>query len=319
MNDALLARLGKLRRGEYEADHPHSELAKIMEDDCLRLISNDPNYFIRKEFSIDTSSNELVWLIIFTQLAKEDCKIDYINDDFSIIDCTREVDDIATVYATYLFNKYLDFPNDFDIFPHLADPLVSHSDIRTKIDPDFLDYFEAAYYLTSGQHFMRDYDFINHNPICTIAESAYYMIASFHNSDVEEVEYNIWDYYDYIEDDVIFGLEKKPDSNRVKLLIIHSMLYHVAAMLNREAFIKYSKLGKPLPKAIMIYLYIILNIHMKVAENTLYLPLLSGRINDMSIEALDIFQVLINDLFNDKADEELSKATTEMTIKYVFS
>lgn len=319
MEDSRLKRIEDLKKGLYEEWHPHSDLVKAMKKSCLELIDEDPNYLTRKEFPIDTKFNELIWLIIFTQLAKEDVNIDYINESFSIIEYDYGVDDIAYIYATYLFDKYIEIPENYDLWPHLSDPLVSPADIRAKIDPEFLDYFEAAYYLANGQHLMRDYEDIKHNPICDIAKSAYDMIASFHNSDVVEVEYNVWDYADYIEDDVIYGLEKKLDSNRVKILMIHSMLYHIAAMLNRDAFIEYSKLGKPLPKAIMIYLYIILNIHMKVAENTLYLPLLSGRINDMSVEALDSFQVLINELFNNKADEELSKVATDMTIKYVFS
>ena len=331
MPDALKAKIEKLKKGYCEEIHPNSDLAKFMEKTCLKLIDEDPDFGTRKEFPLDTSSNELVWLTIFSQLIKEKYTIDYINDSFSIID-DDYASAIAIIYATYLFDDHAEMLNYYDQWHHVTNELISLDVIKSKLEPDALDYFEAAYYLSTGYHFMRDYADSKHNPICKLAESVYDMISSYRNNYNVDVEYNIWDHYDYIEDNIIYGLDKfdfkkkaifygitkDDDPNMIKASRIHILLYRIAALCDADALIEYTRLGKPLPKFIMIYLYIILNDLIRDDTDAIYLPLISGYVNEISDETLSSIEELIIKLSKDKFNDELFAMINSIIGKYLY-
>ena len=313
----LLTRVENLKKGDYEKANPYSSLAKLMIKNCLNLIDNDPDPITRKEFSIDECSDATSWRIIFTQLAKEDCcdEIDYFNDSFSVVHWSNERDDITSVYATYLFGKYIEVLDNYDPQDIANTLLLSSNNIRSEIDQELLDYFEAAYYLENRVHIMPDYAYTNHNPICDISESVYNVIGSYRHTNLMEIEYTVWDYYDCIEDDIIYGLEKEKNPNRNKIFMIYRMLYRIAAIYNKKAFVEYSKLGKPLPKFIMIYLYIILGIIVRVNEKISILTLIMGDINNITIESLERYERIITRVFKDISDDELIEAINRMLAK----
>lgn len=110
-------------------------------------------------------------------------------------------------------------------------------------------------------------------------------------------------------------LKKKKNPNRNKIFMIYRMLYRIAAIYNKKAFVEYSKLGKPLPKFIMIYLYIILGIIVRVNEKISILTLIIGDINNITIESLERYERIITRVFKDISDDELIEAINRMLAK----